>query len=349
MRSDWRSYLADLGALIDDDHVDHFGAPEEEIRAAFDGLILADLSHLGLIRVSGPDALSFLQGQFCNDLHQLSAETSQINGYANPKGRLIAVFRCFLIEQDYYLLLPQNLISKVIERLSKYILRAKVKIDNASNDLGRIGIAGEAADNLVATYLSAPPETVNALSRIGDVTLIRIPGVQTRYLLIADHRRIYGLWSQLMSEAQPVGEDAWSLLDIRAGIPSIYLQTSEAFVPQMVNLDRIDGLSLKKGCYPGQEIVARMHYLGKLKRRMYRFRCAHGQLSAGMPVHDGIKDDADEAGMIVDARPHPEGGCEGLAVLRIDAEAHNQLQAGDQQTALQILPLPYSLDTDKAS
>lgn len=149
-----------------------------------------------------------------------------------------------------------------------------------------------------------------------------------------------------MNEAQPVGEDAWGLLDIESGIPQIFPETQESFIPQMLNLDCLQALSFDKGCYPGQEIIARIRYLGKLKRRMYLFRCpSQNSIAIGSPIYETESSNPQSIGEVVDIRPHPQDGLHGLAVIQIDRVAAEDLCLAEQ-VPIQLLPLPYSIPNE---
>jgi folate-binding protein YgfZ len=210
----------------------------------------------------------------------------------------------------------------------------------------RIGVAGrKAADMLAAVAGQAVPGEVNAVTRAGDLTILRVPGVQPRFeVYAASIDAAKDLWDALNVDAAPVGMSAWRLLEILSGLPAVYAGTSELFVPQMANLQLVDGVSFKKGCYPGQEIVARMQYLGTLKRRMYL-----GRITTDEPVAPGASlfsggDDEQASGRIVDAQPHPDGGQAALAVLQISAVETGDLHFDSidgPQFNLEELPYPF--------
>jgi len=209
---------------------------------------LTSLDDLGAIRVQGPDAVKFLQGQLSNDLTLLSAQNPLLAGFHNPQGRAIALLRlAWLGPQDILAILPRELAPAVATRLSKFVLRAKVKI------------ADESASWRVAGLVTPAPPPDSVSIGIG-------PG---RYWRVTPADRIIDLPGYAALD-----REGWRALDIAAGLPQVYAATSEEFVAQMLNLDVLGGSAFDKGCYTGQEIIARAHYRGQVKRRMQRFRGA---------------------------------------------------------------------------
>lgn len=300
-----------------------------------------NLSHLGLIRVSGDDKRDFLQGQLTNDIRQLSPEHSQMSGYCSPKGRMLSNFRVFQRGDDFYLMLPRERLGATLKRLSMFVLRSKVILHDASDELVLLGLSGAMA----AALPFAAPDTANATRSQDDVTLLTLPGDRPRVLLIAPPARALDATEKAIGTGGIfASRDFWTLMEIRAGLPSVYESTTEAFVPQMTNMQLIDGVSFKKGCYTGQEVVARMQYLGKLKRRMYRVHIA-GDVRPlpGIELFSPQSASGQGAGRIVDAAPAPTGGFEALAVIEIACAEDGQVFLGAMDgPLLQILDLPYT-------
>ncbi|MFZ5592918.1 MAG: YgfZ/GcvT domain-containing protein [Pseudomonadota bacterium] len=316
MNSEWKTFLEGDGAVIEDGGVRHFGDSAQELQAADRGTVLADLSHQGLIKISGADAATFLQSQLTNDVREVSEQRSQLSAYCSPKGRMLACFRLFMRDGAYYLRLPLEIVEPTMKRLRMFVLRAKVTLEDASDTLVRIGLAGPDA----AKILNGAPETVDDASDATGSTVIRVPGAQPRFEIIGSANAIEEIWTRLRPHATPVGASAWDLLDIRAGIPTVYAATADAFVPQMTNLDTLGGVSFTKGCYPGQEIVARVHYLGTIKRRMYLVHSATDAAPRpGDAVHAAGNTGKQNVGTIVSAQPSPAGGFEALAVIEVNA------------------------------
>ncbi|HEX7028128.1 MAG TPA: folate-binding protein YgfZ [Gammaproteobacteria bacterium] len=343
MNKQWLEFLRLRGANISDSGVADFGDPVSERKAVMHGSIMTDLSHLGLIRISGDDAANFLQNQLSNDVRRVDAGHSQLNSYCSPKGRMLTVFRLFMMNGDYYLRAPAGLIDAIIKRLGIFVLMSKVKLEDASDELLRMGVAGPGTSALLAEHFKdIPTDTASAVEACG-AKVLQVPGNE-RFEIYAPPVTLQSLWERFETTLAPVGIDAWPLLDILNGIPNVYPETSEHFIPQMANLQLIDGVSFKKGCYPGQEVVARMQYLGKLKRSMYRVQSSGNYIpQPGTEVVSNSDGKTHEAGEIVDARALPDGGYTALAVLQT-ASIDQTLELKDQPgSALQLADLPYSL------
>jgi folate-binding protein YgfZ len=336
----WHTFLASRGAVITENEVSRFGDMQAELIAAANGNILADLSHLSLLKLSGEDAVSFLQGQVTNDIKQLNGSNSQYAGYCNPKGRLLALFLAYAHEGNLYLQLDARLAEAITKRLRMYVLRSKVVVEDVSASTVRMGIAGKNADTALTGLFSTLPSAPHEFASSDNGVLIRLPGPVPRYELIVDASHAQSVWEQLKSQLKPVGKSAWEWLEIQAGIPDIQPSTQEEFVPQMVNLDALDGINYKKGCYTGQEIVARTHYLGKVKRRT---QLAH--LSGDTqpkPGDDVVIEGASEAvGKIVRSAPSPAGGYDVLTELRLESLNAGTLSCNG--SPLVLSHLPYSL------
>jgi folate-binding protein YgfZ len=344
MKPEWKAFLANNGAEFDDDHVAHFGAPDLELRAAIGGHVICDLSHFGLIAAYGRDAEGLLQGQLTNDVRKVSLGRSQLSACCNPKGRMIANFRLFRRGETLYLRLPRSLLETVLERLQMFVLQSEVTLEDASDALVRVGLGGAQADGELADALGPVPGEVDEVVEAQGVTAVRVPGAdRLRYELYGELAAMEKLWEGLNVNCAPVGADAWSLCDILAGIPTVYPATSEAFVPQMANMQLINGVAFDKGCYTGQEVIARMQYLGQLKRRLYLGRAEQGSAVPGDPVYPCGADQA--AGTVVDARPDPDGGIALLQVAQIERAAHGPLCLGGPDGApVTLLDLPYPVE-----
>ncbi|MEJ2619239.1 MAG: folate-binding protein YgfZ [Candidatus Thiodiazotropha sp.] len=302
---------------------------------------LNDLSHLGLIRVSGEDAEAFLQGQMTNDIREITETHSNLAGWCNAKGRMLANFRCFRRADDYYLQTPVENLPDVIKRLGMYILRSKVNLSDASDELIRIGLSGDCSEALLEPFFDEMPEQPNDVQQQDQLTLIRLPGKKPRYEIIGPIKQLQEIWQTAEGQAQSATADFWSLQDIQAGIPTIYQATKEAFVPQMTNMQLIDGVSFTKGCYTGQEVVARMQYLGKLKRRMY---LAHVETNTppqpGDELYAKLSTSGQGTGKVVEAQASG-GGYDLLAVIEIASAEEDQVLLGEQGSPLKIVNLPY--------
>jgi len=289
--------------------------PREETRAARDGTVVADLSHNALIEVTGDDATEFLHAQFTNDVQALAAGAAQWNGWCSAKGRLLATFLLAKRPAGYLLLLPAEIAAPIAKRLGMFVLRSKVKIADASARFARFGIAGRDAAAIAATIPEAIP--------LGD----------GRFVAIAPIEQAAAMRDRLAARATVVGPEAWEWTSIQAGIPTIVAATQEAFVPQMANLDLVGGVSFRKGCYPGQEIVARTQYRGILKRRMALAHVAGAAPAPGQKVYSRAFGDQ-AAGEVVSAAASPEGGADFLVVAQIESLRDGDLHLDSPDGAL---------------
>lgn len=289
------------------------------------------LSQYALLRFSGADAPGFLHGQLTCDVLALKPGTSTYGGYCTPKGRLLATFLLWADETGYTMLLPATVAESIRKRLTMYVLRAKVKVEDITPSRACIGVSGSDAERQLAALGGTVPGRLHGVSVGNDVSVIAVP-VQ-RYLVILPREHADGT----------ADTNAWTALDITAGVPFITPPTQEEFVPQMVNLDLIGGLSYTKGCYPGQEIVARTHYLGRLKQRMYRARI-NAPAAAGDKLYcDALGDQA--SGMIVAAASVGNGHYDILAVLQTAHVGNSPYHLGSLQgPALEVAELPYKLN-----
>ncbi|HFD79679.1 MAG TPA: folate-binding protein [Gammaproteobacteria bacterium] len=348
MITEWKEFLENAGAEFSDGGVAHYGNPPRELSVAITGNVFADLSHYGLISVHGDDAETFLQGQLTNDIRKVDEQHSQFSGLCNAKGRLLATFRVFRRGDSYYLCLPHQMVEEVIAQLRKYVLRSAVTLEEASDTFVHLGVSGEVAEEDLAAVTNGIPQNLHEVVQDEDQLIVRVPGIHPSHELFTTLEKAPELWNALNVRCAPIGEEAWRLLDIQAGIPVILPETREAFVPQMVNLQLIDGVSFQKGCYTGQEIVARMQYLGKLKRRMYR--CHVDAEQHPQPGEEIYSRDVPEqsVGKLVSAAAHPDGGYALLAVLQISsAEGDEELRLGSAEgPVIELQHLPYPFPTE---
>jgi tRNA-modifying protein YgfZ len=305
-----------------------------------------NLSYLGLIKISGEDKQTFLQGQLTNDTRSINETASQLSSYCTPKGRMLANFRVFQSGDDWYLVIPANRLDAILKRLKMFVLRSQVSIEDASNDLVAVGLLGECIKDKLNLTL---PDTADSVTHDGQFSFIRVSEHQQRYLCIGPTEPMQQLWNQL-DEIDTASEEKWRLEDIRAGIPTVFEDTQEAFIPQMTNMQLLNGVSFTKGCYTGQEVVARMQYLGKLKRRMYPVSFESEQpISPGAEVFSATSQSGQGAGKMVDAISTGNNRYEGLAVLEIkEVEDSNRLQLIDKDgPVLEITAPPYDFEIDE--
>lgn len=342
MNQDWQNFLIQQGAHLHEGVVMHFGEAPAELLAARDGTVLCDLSQFGTIRVSGEEAQKFLQNLLSNDINAVNPKTAQLSSFNSPKGRMLATFLIWQQDGDYYLQLPRSLTAAMHKKLSMYVLRAKVRVSDVSDEIVSFGISGPAAAEQVKQCFKQPLEQDWSSGQHDGTNVIRISA--QRYQISMAPQQANALWSQLSSSARPAGSGCWDWLNIRAGIPVVTPATQEQFVLQMANLDILGGVSFKKGCYPGQEIVARTHYLGKQKRRMF---LAHvDSESAAEAGNELFSEDmpGQACGMVVNASAAPGGGFDLLAVMQISSRDTEKVHLHTALGAtLHFLQLPYQL------
>jgi tRNA-modifying protein YgfZ len=298
----------------------------------------APLPHLGVISVVGEDAASFLHGQLTQDISGLPLGEARLAGYCSPKGRLLASLLVWRESADRLLLLcSADVLGATLKRLSMFVLRAKARLADASAELAALGLVGT---------VGLPPEApriAGACASHEGGTLIRLGDVggQARHLWVGPVAQAAAVASQW-----PVLDpDNWLWLEAESGVPRIVAATADQFVPQMVNLESVGGVNFKKGCYPGQEVVARSQFRGTLKRRAF---VVHGQapLAPGQELfHSG--DATQPCGMVVLAAPDPRGGWAGLAELKLSATEGGTVHAGAAGgPVLRCTLPPYPLLTD---
>ncbi len=340
MIESWNTFLQSRGATIDGGTVLHFGDPAAERAAAANGTIVADLSQLAIVAFSGVDAATFLQGQLTNDIRRLHADSAQWNGYCSPKGRLLGNFLMWRQGDDYLLQMSGDIRESVQKRLSMFIMRSQVRARDASDETVRLVVAGVDAGNAVTQAFGTLPDAPMKSVQTESGCVVRVGA--DKFVLSIQPDAAVRVWQTLTQTATPAGAPVWDGLRLNAGIPMITAATQDLFVPQMVNLEVIGGVSFQKGCYPGQEIVARSQYLGKLKRRMF---LAHVDAPAAPGDNLYSADIEGQAtGTVVNAAPAPAGGFDVLAVAQVESANTRtlHLKAADG-AALSLKPLPYAL------
>ena len=349
MKSEWKSFIEHAGAEFGKDRVLSFGNPDQERRIINSGNILCDLSHYGLISIYGDEAEHFLQGQFTSDISQVNATHSQLGSYCNPKGRMLANFRIFKRDETLYITLPYELHESILGRLRMYLMRSKATLEDAGDALMRFGFNGPEAEQQLQAIAGEIPQQVNDVVQYNNCTIIRIHGTIPRFEIYGLLDDMQQLWQALDVNAAPVGAGIWEWLNIQAGVPVITSDTSEAYVPQMANMELLDAVNFKKGCYTGQEIVARMHYLGKLKRRMYHVTIDTKEApSPGDNLFTEKSAAGTGTGTIVSAELNAEGQYDALAVLQIKDAENEPLKLHDVKgPVVTVAELPYSLESSQ--
>ena len=341
MKQDWIDFLAQQG--VRSDFLD-CGDPAAELASAQSGSVIVPLVDLGLIRASGEDAASFLHNLLTNDVNNLPADGARRSGLCNVKGRLLASFVMWHEDKDLLLTLSADLLPSVLKKLSMYVLRSKLRLTDAGDDKILLGLSGPGAAAAL-TAIGATPAAPQTVASFGQGQVIGLGG--ERYLLAIPADAAPAVWQRLAAHVRPAGLAAWHWLEVSAGMPIVTAATQEELLPQMVNFELIGGVSFNKGCYPGQEIVARTQYLGKVKRRMYRCRIEGAVPLPGAPLfapETGLQ----ACGMLLLVAPSPLGGHEALAVLQSSCFAAGEVHLGTPEgPRLLFLPLPYQIPGDE--
>lgn len=293
---------------------------------------ITPLTHLGVIRAQGDEAAKFLHGQLTQDFALLGPQQARLAAYLSPKGRMLASFiGCQRSATEVLLVCSRDLLAATLKRLSMFVLRTKVKLTDASDEFALYGLAGDA---LISIAGSAYPAWSKA--DFDDQILVHL------YPALGQPR---GLWIAPQGSPAPQGQalDAalWAWGEVRSGVATLSAPLVETFVPQMLNYESVGGVNFKKGCYPGQEVVARSQFRGQLKRRTY---LAHSPSAMAVGAEIFTAEDAEQAvGLVVQSAPAPAGGWDALVCLQTHASSAD-LRAGPAPLALQ--PLPYALLTD---
>ena len=292
------------------------------------GDAVARLGSLAVLRASGADALAFLQGQLTADVGEVGATASRLAAWCSPKGRVLATFRLLADPAGggYLLVCERWFVAKLLARLRMFILRADARIDDVSGEVGVAGVAGTRAlpDRAVAWARAA---SVDDAAVFGETVIARVPDRHRRFVVAGPHLSIASIAAPRDDRARRADDGAWHLADVCAGVARITEDTSDAFVPQMLNLDRLRAVSFEKGCYVGQEIVARAQHLGRIKRRACVGR-TDTAVAAGDPIVDAARGEAPKVGEVVAAQPHPDGGSAACVVVNIESASSPALRAG---------------------
>ena len=299
---DWNQIVR-LGAAAAAD----LGDPRREFEAARADVIVSPLTHFSLLHFRGGQAKAFLQGQLTCDVEQVAAAQARFGGYCTPKGRLLANFLLLPAPEGYLMYLSADIADGLAQRLRKFILRAQVAIE-IEQALPMLGVAGPGATALVQQELGAPPSGTLALARHVDAQVLRLPG--DAFLVFAAAGGMASLWERMTQRALPAGTRCWNWGQIQAALPWITMATQDQFLPQMIGLDAVGGVSFDKGCYAGQEIVARSRYLGEIKRSLYR-----GRTPASVQPGDKLLAAGQPCGVVLNAAAPPGEKSDFLAVV----------------------------------
>ena len=323
-----------------------WSAPLEQLRLATRQPVLTALSELGVVAARGPDAASFLNSQLTVDVTTVDARRWQLGAYCSPKGRVVALFEMWRADDGFCLLLPAEQVEPLRSRLARYVLRSKVRLDDVTSHWAVFAMTGPGIEEaLRSAGLQCPKEAWTGHPQDDGGRLVRLPAsprTGARLMLIAPGPTIEA-WRKNLASLAPVDAGVWWWSKIDAGLPDVFAVTQERFVPQMLNLDVLGAVHFRKGCYPGQEIVARSQYLGKLRRRMMRAHADRG--SPGEDIFDENQGaDLGPVGTVVMAAGSPEGGVDLLFECPTEMAGTAQLRVGQAQSgSMRLGELPYPM------
>ncbi|MCW3482145.1 hypothetical protein OL229_21730 [Neisseriaceae bacterium JH1-16] len=343
MDQQWQEWAAKQGATLDECGVLRVVDEAGQRAAIASGQGFAPLTEWALIRLQGEDSLPFLQGQLSSDLGEVSPTHSQYSTYSTAKGRMQANFLIWQYQGAYYLMLSQDLAVALHKRLSMFILRSKVKAELVTAEWTLTGLLGGKAESCASKYFAAVPAALHQVEAGDEGILLRLPSGALLWAKLGSDKAVA---DELVTGVSLIGSEPWRLLDIRAGIPWLGRETSEAFVAQMANMELIGAVSFKKGCYPGQEIVARTQYLGKLKRRLYRVSVSGAVAGGDELISPAMGDQA--IGMVVNVAQTDNNCWEALAVVQSNCWESGVFVKAKPELALQQLNLPYPLESESA-
>jgi folate-binding protein YgfZ len=299
----------------------------------------------GVLHATGADAASFLHGQLSNDISHLDGRQAHLAAYCNAQGRMLASLVCARRDADTLVLLCQaDVLPATLKRLSMFVLRAKAKLSDASVSQAVVGLVGDAG----STWLGdAAPAATWGQATLAEAVVVRLPDA------VVDHRLVpRWLWigpsdaaDATLAALPALAEPHWQWLDVASGIAQVVAATTAQFVPQMLNYELVGGVDFRKGCYPGQEVVARSQYLGKLKRRAFLL-AGDAAMAPGQEVH-WSGDAAQPAGQIATSATAPDGSHLALAELKVGAVGDGELHLGTPHgPVLRVQPLPYAVPAD---
>jgi hypothetical protein len=274
--------------------------------------LLSPLPHLAEIRCTGPDAQSFLHNQLTSDVNHLAVGAGQYSAWCSAKGRMLANFIVARSDAGFSLVVAQDLADMLVKRLRMFVLRARATIVDGRSESVLFGAAGAGVGPVLSEICGSPSVDAMQVGMFDGGWVMRLH--DNRYIGCVGAQLAGSLWPRLAGRMSPVPESVWRWLDVRGGLPWITAATTEEFVPQMVGFDQLGGVSFHKGCYPGQEVVARTQYLGKVKRHLYRAQSA-ATVNPGSPLY--VADDPGHpCGIVVEASAGPSGRSDVLAVLQ---------------------------------
>ncbi len=331
MKNTWQTFLKDQGATIQDDGNIEFDNKDINVSET---PIVSPLSGFALFAVSGDDRHAFLHAQFINDLNLIEKPAAQLSAWCNAKGQVITNFIIINTGISYLLLFKQELKESVQKRLNMFVMRSKVTIEDISESSPLVDLAN--IEDLSSLGLNIPTNA-GEVHAVDGIVIICHPDNSGRYLITGSIEALIKKLPELNRKLS--SSSLWELLDILAGLPWITSTTQEQFLPQMLNLDALKSLSYQKGCYPGQEVIARLHYRGEVKKRLQLIK-SDNELIVGDSVY--LDNSENKVGTVINSSAHLDGNYYALAVIELD-KVNDKLSSNNNE--ISILELPYSIDS----
>lgn len=352
MNDIWQAFLSNQGASFAADgiSVQTFGIADIEHHSMRHGPVMTSLMHWGLIRISGDDARDFLQAQLTQDVALVTPTQAQPAAYCDPQGQLLGFGTLFLYHGAWYWLVARDTVRPLLSRLKMFVMRSKVELEDFSDLLPRFGYAGTHApqDLLVQLDLTLDqPYQQAAMDKPGleDVAVIRLPAANHCYLFIGPHEALINSWEVMETNGMGVGAQDWELLALAWGMPQVTAALQGKVVAQLMNMDRIGAINFKKGCYPGQEVIARLHYRGKPTKRMMRMHCQrllNAQPADELTLHYGDGRSTPVTLVRVGKDYHEGSLLLAIASLKATDEANGEFHL-DDGTPVVVEPMGYPL------
>lgn len=334
--NNWLQALENAGATLHGEHRLSTSASQNKT-------LITPLIHQQVISVIGPDAQKFLQGQLTCDIAELDQRGSGLGAHCTIKGAMLSLYRLMAVEGGYWLRLSAELREQAQANLNKYIIFSKAETTDLSEQIVGLGLSGPGAATLVERLMDRAPSEVNGTLRSGQRLAVKVPG--KRYELWLPVSEAIELLPSLLDSAAMGSTEQWELQEIQAGIPDLRAASADHYIPQMTNLQALDGVSFSKGCYTGQEIVTRLQHRGKLNKCMFRAQVSSDKLPAiGSYLHSAQRE---KVGQVLLAAPLGDSQYELLAVIsKEQADSHALMLDSQNGPAVELLSLPYELDPE---
>jgi folate-binding protein YgfZ len=341
MLAEWKSFLLSSGARFEGEIVRDFGDPDREAESVTSGNLLTDLSYLAVIKISGVDAAEFLNGQFTSDLSRLNDGGVQASAWCNPRGQVIVNMIIVRTGGEFFLLVPREMKDKFISRLRMYVLRAKVMVEDCSDAMPCVGYIHGNNDRYSGIEIERRNPMRERAIQDNGLVMLHIPVNWNRMIMFGPPAVLRAAWLKLAQLYTSSGSHYWQLYDVLDGQPWILNATTETFLPQLLNLDKLQGLSFDKGCFPGQEVIARLHHRGQYKQRLYTVKLDNGAaVITGTRLYN--EDQPQGVGTVVNSAVNPLDGQYALVVMNVDYGDPEHLRLADNPArVVQISPPPY--------